>query len=424
VAEIVFDKLQLGLQTGTPAAPGAAVAATIVYPIEAGIIDPDLDRGYESPDEDFGMLARHQPGRGSYGLRASGVPVTFVARFEDIMRFLEMRLAGGVVPSGTAVTLANPSAAADDIIDTAAPHGLSAGDQVVFTALTGGAGLSINTPYFVIAANLAAQTFQVSATAGGAAVNFTTDITAGTVSVGPTHTWTYTADNTSDTTKLYTAEVGSESTTDEYQLSTCIVTDLEIGFDALTAPGDSPWKVTATLQALDRSVATLTAALAATSGMETIEGHLTTLLTGSTSTAFASLAALTNSLVMYKLKIAGERPYRAYGGSSDLSVGYGIKKPEATIEAQVKINAASKAAILDVYNGSGAVAGEQRWRVGATGSGTKAFRLDHRVRFDSVKRTERDGEAVYAVAGHPVYDSTLASYLQAVVINAVNGPLT
>lgn len=341
MAEIVFDKLQLGLQTGTPAAPGAAVAATIVYPIEAGLIDPDLDRGYESPDEDFGMLARHQPGRGSYGLRAAGVPLTFVARFEDIMRFLEMRLAGAITPSGT-----NP------------------------------------------------------------------------------YTWTYTADNTSDTTKVYTAEVGSESTTDEYQLSTCIVTDFEIGFDALGAPGESPWKVTATLQALDRSVATLTAALAATSGMETIEGHLTTLLTGSTSTAFASLAALTNSLVMYKLKIAGERPYRAYGGAADLAIGYGIKKPDATIEAEVKINAASKAAILDVYNGSGAVAGEQRWRVGATGSGTKVFRIDHRVRFDSVKRTERDGEAVYAVGATAVYDSTLASYLQAVVINAVNGPLT
>lgn len=83
--------------------------------------------------------------------------------------------------AGADVTLSNPSAAADDIIDTTAAHGFVAGDRVRFTALTGGAGLSTNTDYYVIAANLAAQTFQVSATPGGTAVNFTTDITAGTV---------------------------------------------------------------------------------------------------------------------------------------------------------------------------------------------------------------------------------------------------
>lgn len=72
------------------------------------------------------------------------------------------------------------SAAADDIIDTAAAHGLKAGDRVVFSALSGGAGLTVETPYWVIAANLGAQTFQVSTTQGGPAVNFTSDITAGT----------------------------------------------------------------------------------------------------------------------------------------------------------------------------------------------------------------------------------------------------
>ncbi len=423
MSEIVFDRLQLGLQTGTPAAPGAAVAATILFPIDAGLIDAELDRGYESPDEDFGMLARHQPGRGSYGLRGAQVPLTFVARFEDIMRFLEMRLAGGIVPSGTAITLANPSAAADDIIDTAAPHGAVAGDQVVFTALTGGTGLSTNTPYFVIAANLGSTTLQVSATPGGAAVNFTTDITAGTMSVGPTFTWTYTADNTSDTTKVYSAELGSESTSDEFQLSTCIVTDLEIGFDDLSAPGDHPWKVTATLMALDRSIHTLTAALAATSGMETIEGHLARFYEGATSTAFGSLSEAANTLKQYRLKISGGRPYRAAGGTTDLPYGFGIEKPEVTVEAKVRITSTTKADIHDIHNASGAVAGERRWRISTAGSGSKVFRLDHRVRFGNVKRGELDGEAVYEVSAHCVYDSTLASFLQAVVINTINGPL-
>lgn len=93
---------------------------------------------------------------------------------------------------GVPITLAT-SAAADGIIDTAATHGLQAGQQVVFTALTGGAGLTVGAVYFVLAANLAATTFQVSTTLGGAAVNFTTDITAGTASTGdrvyPSEAW-------------------------------------------------------------------------------------------------------------------------------------------------------------------------------------------------------------------------------------------
>jgi len=51
----------------------------------------------------------------------------------------------------------------------------------VFTALTGGTGLTVGRVYYVIAANLAATTFQVSATVGGAAIDFSANITAGTV---------------------------------------------------------------------------------------------------------------------------------------------------------------------------------------------------------------------------------------------------
>lgn len=85
-----------------------------------------------------------------------------------------------ITEAGTSVTLAT-SANVDDIVDTAAAHGFAADDVVEFPTLTGGAGLTTSTQYFVIAANLAATTFQVSATKGGAAVNFTSDITAGTV---------------------------------------------------------------------------------------------------------------------------------------------------------------------------------------------------------------------------------------------------
>jgi hypothetical protein len=90
---------------------------------------------------------------------------------------------------GPDVALANPSAAADDIIDTATAHGFAANDPVKFTALTGGAGLEVGTVYYVVAASLAAQTFRVAASRGGTPINFTTDITAGNVVKATDNVW-------------------------------------------------------------------------------------------------------------------------------------------------------------------------------------------------------------------------------------------
>lgn len=78
---------------------------------------------------------------------------------------------------------------ATDII-TSAAHGYAAGDLVIFEGITGGANIKAGTalnadeladPYFVIAANLAANTFQVSRTPGGAAEDLGSDISAGNV---------------------------------------------------------------------------------------------------------------------------------------------------------------------------------------------------------------------------------------------------
>jgi hypothetical protein len=66
-------------------------------------------------------------------------------------------------------------------IFTATAHGYAAGDLVVFSALTGGANLVTARPYFVLATNLAANTFSVGLTPGGAVVDLGTDVTAGTV---------------------------------------------------------------------------------------------------------------------------------------------------------------------------------------------------------------------------------------------------
>jgi len=71
--------------------------------------------------------------------------------------------------------------AATDRIDYIG-HPYNNGDQVTFSALTGGAGLVVGNTYFVV--NRTANDFQVSATSGGAAINFTTDISSGTIGRG------------------------------------------------------------------------------------------------------------------------------------------------------------------------------------------------------------------------------------------------
>jgi hypothetical protein len=77
---------------------------------------------------------------------------------------------------GTPITSITGSSS-DDVIAKAA-HGLSNGDKVIFTAITGGTGLSTYTTYYVVGA--ATNTFQVALTAGGTALTFA-DFTAGTV---------------------------------------------------------------------------------------------------------------------------------------------------------------------------------------------------------------------------------------------------
>lgn len=67
--------------------------------------------------------------------------------------------------------------AATDLL-TLNNHGFVADQRVVLSSLAGGAGLSNGTVYFVKSPTT--NTFQLAATAGGAAINFTTDITAAT----------------------------------------------------------------------------------------------------------------------------------------------------------------------------------------------------------------------------------------------------
>lgn len=80
---------------------------------------------------------------------------------------------------GAAKTLST-SAESDDIID-ATSHGFSIGQPVTFLTKTGGTGLFVGVTYWVTADSFAANTFRIAAYPGGPSLDFTTDITAGTV---------------------------------------------------------------------------------------------------------------------------------------------------------------------------------------------------------------------------------------------------
>lgn len=66
---------------------------------------------------------------------------------------------------------------ADTEVITASGHTFANDDPVVFTAISGGSGLATATLYYVI--SVSGNDFSVSTSVGGAAVDFTTDITAG-----------------------------------------------------------------------------------------------------------------------------------------------------------------------------------------------------------------------------------------------------
>ncbi len=239
------------------------------------------------------------------------------------------------------------------------------------------------------------------------------------------YTWAYAYDESGSlldsALKPYTIEYGVDgSTQDEWRAVGVIATDLELGFDALTAPGNSMWKGTLGLVAVNRQPNALTGTATAPATLETMEGHLTTLAEGSTSTAFASLAALSGSLKQFSLRSSLGAVGRAFGGTSDVPTGIGrSEKGSVEFDALIGINATSKTDILDIFEASGSTATERRWRLTVTGSGVNSLTIDARVRFRSVNVGDNAGERLYAVSGVWVYDPTLLARGKFSLANAV-----
>lgn len=240
--------------------------------------------------------------------------------------------------------------------------------------------------------------------------------------VGP-YTQTYTPGTTTSTAKSYTVQTKTD--VQDFIASGVVANSLTLEYDAIEAGENSPWRVSVDLQANNVLKGTATAALTIPATLETIEGHLTQIYQGTTATAFASLAELSAHLVQYSLTIEQERPLRPYGSTVDYATAIGLRKRRSTMTAMVKLSATSITDIYDIFDSAGGAVSERRWRIKASGSGTKTLTIDHRVGFMNVTRDPngRDGEYLLSVEGNATYDSTLATDLTIVIAGVANATL-
>jgi hypothetical protein len=172
----------------------------------------------------------------------------------------------------------------------------------------------------------------------------------------------------------------------------------------------------------NREVSTITAAQNPPTPLETMEGHLTTLAEGRSgprsprsprSPARSSSSASAPRSTRRAGPTAGPRatPPRPSAGAARARVEF---------DALIGISATAKTDILDIYNVSGGLATERRWRITVTGSGVNTLTIDARVRFRAVDVGEHEDERLYAVNGVWVYDSTLGGRGKFTLTNAVS----
>ena len=113
--------------------------------------------------------------------RRTGASIAYVAGAGTARAVAVFRRAGVEEVVRAAVSLTVTGVASTDVITGSAAR-LIDGDEVFFSSLTGGAGLSTASVYY--ARNISGATFKIAASRGGAAVNFTSDITAGVMVAG------------------------------------------------------------------------------------------------------------------------------------------------------------------------------------------------------------------------------------------------
>ena len=127
MSENVFNILGLGRQSGDFDAPGDAVPATFLYPVEEPV-GFELDRGSAFPKQDRGRNVRNNPGSGYHGMRGASTSLPSQVRYEDIPDILEMIYAGNVVPSSLGGGLYQWDYPFEALAPTVVPYTLEGGN--------------------------------------------------------------------------------------------------------------------------------------------------------------------------------------------------------------------------------------------------------------------------------------------------------
>lgn len=446
-SESVFNIIQMGAQSGTAYAPGSAVPATILFPIDSPV-QFLLDKAATYPKQDRGRNVRNTAGQGFFGVRGSDVTLPGQLSFEYIMTLLEMHACGGVSPTGS-YTWVYPFEA---LTPTTVPYTIEGGNtdasqsQMRMTSCLIDQ-LTIGFPDIIapgaypwtFSANVLGFDRQINAlTTSGAGTNEIQAVVIAGGSLGGTWTIAFNGVATSplaynvSAADLQTAlralatvgganvtvggSAGNYTVTFIASLGATNVPMLVGNAGGLTGSGPSP-SITIT----ESTPGVPTTAVAARSGMEIMQGHLTQLYEGTTATAFASITELAGSLKAYTQTTNRMLARRAYGGTTDVPIRFGFKDMSGgTCEAKIGISATSKSDFHDIWNVSSPTPlGERRWRLKVGGTGSKTMIIDARVGIMAVPTDDVDGERIFKVSGEFVDDNTLGAPLQWSVTNSI-----
>lgn len=443
-SENVFNIVQAGAQSGTAYVPGSAVPATLLIPVE-GTVAFELDRSSQFSKQDRGRNVRNSASSGFHGIRGAGCTLPAQATFEYLPWFLERHAAGGVAATGSGTyTRVYPFEATTPTIVPATIEGGNTDTSVQQMRLTSALidQLTLGFPDIVapgaypwtISATVLAFDREISAlTTSGAGTNEVQHVDI--VADGGTFTLSFNGVSTSpiaynETTgnvqtalrglsTINGANVNVTGSAGAYVVTfvgSLAATNVPALVGSATGLTGTPHTCTVTTP----TPGVPATAVGAYATFEIMQGHLTTLYEGTTSTAFASLSELAGSLKSFTMTTNRNLARRAYGGTSDVAVRYGFKDMSAgTFEAKVAVSSTAKSDFHDVWNTSGGSLGERRWRLKVIGSGSNEVDIDARVGITAVPLDDVDGERVYKVTGEFVDDSTLGAPVAWTVVNTI-----
>ena len=239
-------------------------------------------------------------------------------------------------------------------------------------------------------------------------------VTPSTVASG-VYSWAFLGDLNADSLTSLTIEEGDNI--QAYQMAYGLVESYRLSYNALAAPGNSPWQIEANFIGQDMVPISFTGSVSVVANAETPMGHLTRAYIGTTSTVWGSLSEQIGLLAFDITLPTGVVP-RVYGAATDTFLTHGRAKRDPTGTMTFYQTSSTKSALFDpfrTFTGGSPVMVEFRLRIQAIGgiiatTYHKQFTLDTRFRFAEVPHQEdANGATVYAGRIELVNDATLGS---------------